>query len=121
MNWFLLVYLEVGFRGSPWSFAISYTAMPLILIAYMLVRREQFQHTWSSFGSVQFAQISELIPFVKLGAPGILAVCGEWYGFLCLCLFVKLFATYKRWSRMVSEIYLMIVYFGTLMAAVISV
>ncbi len=77
-NWLLVFQLGWGFTGAALALSVTRDALPLLLLAYVIMIKPSSLGCWVGFGKATFKDWG---PMVKLSLPGIWMVVAEWFAF----------------------------------------
>ncbi|KAI9197449.1 mate-domain-containing protein [Polychytrium aggregatum] len=80
LQW-LLVWspVGIGYIGSPIAGAITYCLLPIFTLAYIAF--VDGKKAWGGWDWKEALDVSQIVEFIKLGAPGVAMVCSEWWAF----------------------------------------
>jgi MATE family multidrug resistance protein len=84
---YLLVWnstFSLGFKGAPIASSITYTIMAISMALY--VKYVEGGKAWGGWSLKDSFDARELFYFLKLGLPGILMCCSEWWAFEVIAL-----------------------------------
>jgi MATE family multidrug resistance protein len=76
--------LSFGFVGSPIALSITYSLMSLTLVLY--VKFVKGSEAWGGLDIKEMLNTRRIIEYVKLGIPGVVMVCSEWWAFEIIAL-----------------------------------
>jgi MATE family multidrug resistance protein len=74
-----IFWLGLGYRGAAIATAITYTSLPILLIIYIVYFSNS--NAWGGFDLKEALNIRLLAQFMRLGVPGVLQICSEWWCF----------------------------------------
>jgi MATE family multidrug resistance protein len=90
LQWFFVFGpVNLGAIGGPIATSVAFTLMPLALVPYTA-----FVDGYQCWGGIDIQSIfnyGQLVEILKLGIPGILMVCSEWWAFEIMALAAGLF------------------------------
>lgn len=83
-NWFLVFYLNLGFRGAGLAYAITLLTQPVVFLIYVRFFATDAHQCWPG---LDFGRATEnWSSMVRLAIPGVLMVLSEWIAFDVLTL-----------------------------------
>ncbi|KAJ1911619.1 ethionine resistance protein [Tieghemiomyces parasiticus] len=78
--------VALGFIGAPLATSISYWLMFILLCLYTA-----YIDGYQAWGGWSWKAFTKLGQFLRLGLPGVLMICTEWWAFECVALAVSYF------------------------------
>jgi MATE family multidrug resistance protein len=74
-----IFWLGLGYRGAAIATAITYTSLPVLLLFYIYYFTKNT--AWGGFELKEALNPRLLVQFLRLGIPGVLQICSEWWCF----------------------------------------
>ena len=82
LTYYFLAYTDIGYNGAALARSIGNGSMPAMLFVYIKVTGAH-EEVWSGFSKKAWQDWGQ---FLKLGIPGMLALCLEWWAFEILAI-----------------------------------
>lgn len=77
LTYYFLKYTNIGYNGAAIARSIGNLSMPLMLFGYVILTGAH-RKFWTGLSKEAFKGWNE---FLRLGVPGMLALCLEWWAF----------------------------------------
>jgi len=75
VHYYFIYYLQWGFVGGPIALCITYVCLPFILLVFVKMF-DSHKDTWYGWS---WKAMDDWMPFLKMGVPGMLMYCAEWW------------------------------------------
>ncbi len=99
-NWLLIYAMGWGLVGAPWATSLTRLAEFLIILLYMLLKKNSLKDTWPVFSRINM-QYSVLKPYWKLAITGAISLSAEAWSFEITTILAGLLGTVALDAHMI--------------------
>ena len=79
LQWCFIFHMEMGLIGAAIATSITYSLLPILSILYIFLFKGG--DAWGGWDSREAFSLCHLGEFMRLGVPGVLMMCSEWWAF----------------------------------------